>query len=161
MKLRARHLMTCLALLAALMALPAAGASASTKAKTKAAIKAALNSYDAQLETADTHVVAAVNAYTASKDAAAVQSAISEELTVLRSIRTTVKSVSTAGHPVIRRGKTDVLLGLRAVMAAYEHLSKTYADAATSPKAAKSQYAHYVTAIKRGLKEIRRGVHLV
>jgi hypothetical protein len=164
MKLRARHLPTCVAALALLMALPA-GASASkptTKAKTKASIKAALNSYDAQLEAVHARVVTAVDAYTTSTDVGAVQAAISEELTVLRDIRTTVKAVSTAGHPLIHYGKTLVVEGLKGWITSDEHLSKMFADTATNkPKAAKREFAHARLAIKRGLREIHRGVRLV
>lgn len=162
MKMRTRQLIACIAVLAPL-ALPAGATAAkpTTKALTKASIKAALNSYDAQLETAASHVVSAVDAYTTTKDAAATETAIGEEMTVLREIRTTVKAQITSGHPLLHYGKTLVVEGLKTLIASYEHLSRTYADAATSPRAAKREFAHYQTSIKRALREIHRGVHLV
>lgn len=163
MKVRARHLLTCLAALAALMALPVAASASkpTTKAQTKAAFKALLNSYDSELEVADAHLVTAVEQYPQSKDAALVETPLMEEIAILRRMRTAVKAQSAAGHPLIRLGKIDVLAGLGKVVVSCEHLDKAYADAATRPAAAHLQYERYRVALKRGLKLIHRGVRLV
>lgn len=163
MKVRARHLLTCLAALAALMALPAAASASkpTTKAQTKAAFKALLNSYDSELEVADAHLAAGVEQYPSSKDAAVVETPLLEEIAILRHMRTAVKAQSASGHPLIRLGKVDVLEGLGKVIVSAEHLEKAYADATTHPAAARLQYKRYRVALKRGLKLIHRGVHLV
>lgn len=45
--------------------------------------------------------------------------------------------------------------------AAYGHLSKTYADASTTPTLAKREYAHWVTSIRRALRELHGSAALL
>jgi Ser/Thr protein kinase RdoA (MazF antagonist) len=156
MKVRARSLLAWIGLAALLAALPLSSASAS-----KASLEAALNSYNAQLATAEADVASAVQAYKSSADATAVEAAIAEQLNVLRAIRTTVKAQKAGGHPLVRFGKTEVLAGLKSVMASWEHVSKEFADATTKPQAAKRQYELAIAADRRGLREIRRGERLL
>lgn len=155
MKPRARHLVACLAVFAAVAALPAAPATAS-----KASIKAALTSYSAQLTALEPKIASAIEQYASTKNATAVESTISEELTVLRELRATVKA-QRAGSPRVRFAKTEVVDGLSAVTAGYEHLAKTYADAAVAPHKAKNQYLHSLRAMRRGLRDLRAGLRIL
>ena len=141
---------------ALLAALPVAGASAS-RASVKAALKAALNADNAQIAAANSHLSTALAEYDSSKNAPAVEAAIGEELTVLRSLRATVKAQSTDGHPLIHYGKTEMLYGLNALMASYGHLSNTFADATTNPKKAKQEALRYLKADQRAERDLQHG----
>lgn len=153
MKPKAWHLAACLSTFALLGAVAVPGAPAS-----KASIKAALASYSAQIATVESQIVTTVDAYKTSQNAAAVEAAITEELSVLRSMRTTVKAQSAAGHPLVRFGKDELLSGLKAYVAADEHLAKLFVVITTSRSQAKKELVHYRHAIARAAREIRTGV---
>lgn len=174
MKLGARSLLTCSAVLAAVAALPVSGASASnahvrslhkvhrlqraeTKASRKAAVKAALSADNAQIAAADAKVLQTVEQYASSKNAAAAQAAIQEELTALQALSATVKAVKIGGHPLVKFGKDEVLAGLRSVIAAYEHLGAGIATSTIAPKVAVTQYKRSQVALARARREITRG----
>lgn len=161
MRLR-RHVPSCLAALGLIMAMLAPAASAKTPAPVvKAQIRSAIKSYDAQLATVNAHVEGAIDEYSSTKDAATVQAAINEELGVLRSLRSTLRTVKVGAHSLVRYAKTEITAGLRAAIVAYEHLANVFADASVSPKAATREYRRYRSAIHRAVAEIHRGDRII
>jgi hypothetical protein len=135
-----------------------AGGSAGRRAASKASIKTVLHSYGTQIVASERHLETTVSEYRTSKDETAVEAAISEELSLLRAMRTTVKAQSAGGHPLVRLGKDELIAGLKAYIAADEHLAKLFAVLTTSRSEAKKEFAHYRHGIARAVLEIRAGV---
>lgn len=161
MRFQLRHLAASLATLGLLMALAAPTASAGARLHARANLRAAIESYDTQLATVNTRVETALEEYSSTNSAAAVEAAIGEELMVLRAPRTTLKAEKVGAHPHLRHAKTEMTTGLRAAIVAYEHLSNTFADLSVSPKIAKKEFRHYELAIHRAIKDIRRGASVI
>ena len=160
MAMNARQILGSAAALASLTAIalaPATAAASGRGPSAAAIIRAEIRSYDAQLATVNAHVEAAIDEYDTTKDAATVEAAIGEELTVLRELESTLKADRVGPHPKIRSAKAHVAAGLGAAIKAYEHLANTFAELSVSPKAAKKEFRHYRVAIERAIRQIHRG----
>lgn len=161
--MKRRGLLGCLAAVGLLMGLGAPATWAKTRhtrALAKAQVRQAIASYDAQLATAAAHVETAIDEWSASKGAAALEAASSEDLTLLRDARTTVKAVKVGAHPLIREGKIDITEGLHTAMVACERLARAF-TASVSPKRAQADFRHFRSANKRADAEIHRGERII
>lgn len=158
MKATAGPFFACLAVLAALTALPP-GASGAT-AKKEPAIRAYVKNADYELEVLDAHLATAVVAYAKSGDVAQVETLVAEEKAVLRHERSHVESQLAAGG-AHRRGRAEALTGIARMLGACNQAYAAYAEAAAHPSAAKRHYGLYKVAFKEGLAEVARSVPLL
>jgi hypothetical protein len=132
-----------------------AGASAS-----KASIKAAVKSYDSRILVAEGHLVSAIGEYKASKNPAAVESALTSSIEVFQSLRKKISHQS-AVRPKVKAGKAKLIKGLATVAVAYERLKTAYADRQTSPAAAQAAVESSLVAVKAGRRELSEGIKLL
>lgn len=155
MNLKTRQLAVCAAALAALVLLPAGSASASS-----ATIEAALTSYNTQLAAAEGQITSAIDAFPTTKNAAAVQAAITQEITILRALKKTVAHAHAGSHK-LRRARAKVVDAVTSVILTYRDLSKAFGDFAAQPAKGRGELKGAEQAIKRASRQLRQGEKLL
>jgi hypothetical protein len=161
MKAKSRHLAAFPVTLGVLLALPVTGASASTAAA-RAAIKTAelgLVAQDARVESAIENYA---NAESSARTPMELETAIGEELGVLRALRSEVKSLRLpAKKRRLRSGKADMLLAAAMMIGAYEDLTNTFASPSVTPKLAKTAFRQQRLTIGSARRKLRKGATLL
>ena len=145
----------CLAALVVMAVGPVTGAWAS-----KASIKGALKSYDGKIAVAEGHTLTALGEYKTTKNAAPVEEAISQSVTVLSALRTKIESQS-AGTPKVKAAKSKLVKGLEAIILSYGKLKAAFADKASSPEAAQAEATKALAAVKIGRKQLNEAAKLL
>lgn len=153
--LKAARVAACAATLCAMMMGPVTGASASS-----ASIKAAIKSYNSKILVAEGHVVTALGEYKTSKNPAAVQSALTESISVIRSLKDKI-SLQSAGRPRVKQAKVKIEKGLQAVIVSYQGLDTAFGEKSVNPEEAKAEATKALAAVKHGRKELLEGVKLL
>ena len=149
------RLAACAATLCAVMMGPATGASASS-----AGIKAAIKSYNSKILVAEGHVVTALGEYKTSKDPAGVQTALTESISVIHSLKDKI-ALQSAGRPRVKRAKAKIEKGLQAVILSYQRLDTAFGEKGVNPEEAKAEATKALAAVKKGRKELLEGAKLL
>jgi hypothetical protein len=145
----------CLLALCAVAGGPVTGASASA-----GSILKAFKSYDGRLKLAEGHLSSALAEYESSKDNAAVESAIGEVVVVLKGLDAKIARQS-ASSAKVKRGKAKMVDGLKAIITAYEHLEKAFAETTVSPSAATGEVKRAKSAVEVGRRQLDEGSKLL
>jgi hypothetical protein len=148
------------AALAMCLAVLGAASYAGTASASDASIKAAIKTYAPRILVAEGHVLSAVGAYKTSGKPAGVESALTKAIEVFRSLKSKIAAQS-AVAPNVKKGKSKLIKGLTAVIAAYQHLKTAFAIKAVNSAAAKKQAEKATEAVRKGRKELREGLLLL
>jgi hypothetical protein len=152
---RAVRLAACLAVACAVLAGPVSGAPAS-----EASIKAVIKSYNPKILVAEGHLLSAIGEFKSTGDPVPVQAALAQSIAVLRQLESKI-AAQRAVRARVKRGKAKLVRGLKAVILAYEQLSKAFGEQKASPEAAAAEAAGATTAVRRGRTELREGAKLL
>jgi hypothetical protein len=137
-----------------LLALPAAALAS------EASIKHVIEVASPKIDVAEGHVLTAEGEYETTHEAAAVQTAISESVAVLGSLRRKVAAQS-AGRPRVRRARGKIVAGLAGVIASYGHVSTAFGEKASDPAAASSEGKLALALAVKGKAELDAGINLL
>jgi hypothetical protein len=147
--------LACVALLAVASLVAVANAPASA-----GSIKSLVASYNGKIIASEDKLLAAIDEYERSQDAAPVLGALDDAMGVLRSLKSKIaKQPATAAR--VRKGKADLERGLQAVIAAYEHLKSAFGEKSGSPSAANEDTQRADMAVKIGRAELTAGLKLL
>jgi hypothetical protein len=154
-KRTASYTLVCIAALCALLVGPVASASASD-----ASIKKVFKQWDARLLVSEGRLETAFGEYKTIRNAAPVETALSNAIEVLRGLKNRIEHQSAVSARV-KKGKAKVVKGLGGLILAYEHLKTAFNVKATSQQAAEEQAQQAKTALKHGAIEFLEGAKLL
>jgi predicted acyltransferase len=125
-----------------------------------ASIKSVIKSYSSRILVAEGHVVSALGEYKKSGDPSGVTSAITASVSVLRSLKSAIRT-QIASSPKVKQGKAKFEKGLQKVIVGYQHLKTAFGEKKARPQAAKQQAAIALNSLKRAKKELNEGAKLL
>jgi hypothetical protein len=152
---RSMRIAICAAVVGGALAGPVAGASASD-----ASIKAVIKSYNSKILVAEGHALTALGEYKSTGNPANVQSALTQSIDVLSSLKSKIAGQS-ASSSKVKEGKAKFEKGLAAVIVAYRRLKTAIGEKKSSPEAAKTEAKKAVSAVKVARKELLEGAKLL
>jgi hypothetical protein len=125
-----------------------------------ASIKATIVSYGPRIDVAEGRVLTVLGEYKESTGPAEVESAISDSMAVLGSLKDKI-----AEQPVrarrARKAKRKIEDGLQTVIAAYGDLSEAYAQKTANPSGAVTEAKNAEKLVREGQLELRTGIRLL
>jgi hypothetical protein len=137
---------------------PVATSSASSKS-----IKTVIRSYNGKVEVAEGKVVTAAGSYeesSAPKNPAPVEAAISESVTVLRSLKAKV-ALQSAHAARVKKAKAKIEKGIGEVIVGYGYLTAAFAEKATNAEAATTEAEKAAALAEEGHNNLVAGVKLL